>query len=307
MSEHDRPQRVAITGSSGLIGGALSAYLTARGDEVRHLVRRPPRAAHEAYWNPASRTLDPAALEGVDAVVHLAGVGVGDKRWTPAYQQQILASRVDGTHTVATAMAATGAPMRLVSGSAVGIYGDDRGEETLTEDSEPGSGFLVEVVRAWEAAAEPARAAGLSVAHARGGTMVLSGRGGAMGRILRLANLGLFGPLGGGRQYWSWITLHDEVRALAHLVDRPEIVGPVNLSTPRPTRQRDLAAELGRQLHRPAFLPAPAPAIRLVLGGFADAVLGSQKVLPSRLVASGFAHDHVELDLAISWVLSQRR
>lgn len=299
------PQRVAITGASGLIGGALSAYLRARGDEVRHLVRHPPRAPHEVQWHPASRTLDPAALEGVDAVVHLAGAGVGDRRWTPAYKQQILQSRADGTTAVATAMAAIGAPTRLVSGSAVGIYGRDHADRFLTEESPVGSDFLAEVVRVWEASAEPAREAGVSVALARTGTMVLSQTGGPMERILALARLGLGGPLGSGRQYWSWVTLHDEVRALAHLLDQPELEGPVNICTSEPTRQKDFAAELGRQLHRPAVLPAPSPAIRLVLGEFAGAVLGSQRVLPTRLTASGFALDHADLRTAISWVLGR--
>ena len=166
MSAHNPPvQRVAISGASGLIGRALSEFLRARGDEAVHLVRRQPRAVHEIGWDPATRTLDPGLLSGVTAVVHLAGAGVGDHRWTPAYKHEILASRVDGTATIATALADLGEPIALVSGSAMGAYGD-RGDEVLTEDSELGKGFLADVVRAWESATKPAQDAGLRVAHA---------------------------------------------------------------------------------------------------------------------------------------------
>ena len=206
------PQRVAVTGSTGLIGSALSAFLRERGDEVVRLVRRAPEQPDEVRWDPAARLLDPAALSGVTAVVHLAGAGVGDHRWTPSYQQQILGSRVDGTTTIATALADLGEPVRLVSGSAVGVYGD-RGDEVLTEDSSLGGGFLSEVVRAWEAAADPARDAGLSVAHPRTG-IVLSPEGGALSRMLPLARLGINGPLGNGRQWWPWISLRDTVAGL---------------------------------------------------------------------------------------------
>jgi uncharacterized protein (TIGR01777 family) len=295
------PQRVAITGSSGLIGGALSAFLTARGDEVVHLVRRPARNAAEVAWNPADRHLDPGSLDDVDAVVNLAGAGVGDHRWTPSYKQQILASRVDATYTVASALAERGGTARLVSASAVGYYGD-RGDEVLTEESGPGEGYFPEVVAAWEAAADPARDAGIPVAHVRSG-IVLSGRGGALEPMLRLGRLGLGGPLGSGRQYMPWITLRDEVAAIAFLVDHPEITGPVNLTGPEPSPQREIAAELGRQLHRPAFLPAPGFAIRTVLGEFAQDVLASLRVVPNRLVAQGFVHQDATLEQAIAWAL----
>jgi len=300
------PQRVAITGASGLIGGALSALLRDRGDEVVRLVRRPPKAADEVQWDPAARRLDPADLAGVTAVVHLAGAGVGDKRWTPAYQQEILASRVDGTTTVANALATLagqGQAVRFVSGAAIGVYGD-RGDEVLTEDSAPGTGFLSEVVRAWEAAADPARQAGLSVTHPRTG-LVFAPDGGAMGRMLPLARLGINGPLGNGRQWWPWISLRDTVAGLAHLIDHPEIEGPVNLVGPHPDHQVDIARELGRQIHRPALLPAPAFGIRLVLGGFSDEVLTSKRALPKRLLESGFVHQDQSVESALRWVLSQ--
>ena len=299
------PQRVAITGASGLIGSALSAFLSERGDEVLHIVRRPARTSAEITWDPSNRQLEAAALAGVDAVVHLAGANVGEKRWTPSRKQEIFASRVDGTHTLAAALAEADHPIRLVSQSAVGIYGSDRGDEILTEKSESGHGFLAEVVRAWEAAAEPARAAGLAVAHPRTGIVLAPGSG-AMGPLLRLAQLGLAGPLGSGQQFWPWITLRDTVRALAFLVDRPEITGPVNVVGPAPARQKDIAAELARQLHRPALLPAPGMGVRLYLGEFANDILGSQRVVPERLCESGFAHEHDSLPKAIGWLLAHQ-
>ena len=296
------PQRVAISGASGLIGGALSAFLRARGDEVLHLVRRQPQTSSEVGWDPASRTLDPGALSGLTAVVHLAGAGVGDHRWTPAYKQQILASRVDGTTTIATALADLGEPIALVSGSAIGAYGD-RGEETLSEDSAAGQGFLADVVRAWESATTPAQDAGLRVVHARTG-LVLTPDGGAMERVLPLARFGLAGPLGSGRQYWSWITLHDELRALAHLIDQ-DLAGPVNLVSTNPLRQAEVMKALGAVLGRPAVLPAPALALKLILGEFASDILASQRVLPSVLTASGFVFDHDTIESAMRWLVDQ--
>jgi uncharacterized protein (TIGR01777 family) len=293
------PQRVAISGASGLIGSALSAFLRARGDEVVHLVRRQPSPG-EIGWDPTSRTLDPGDLSGLAAVVHLAGAGVGDHRWTPAYKHEILSSRVNGTATIATALADLGEPIALVSGSAIGVYGD-RGERTLTEDSASGQGFLADVVRAWEAATTPAQEAGLRVVHARTG-LVLSPHGGAMERVLPLARLGLAGPLGTGRQYWSWITLHDEVRALAHLIDQ-ELVGPVNLVSTQPLRQSEVMKALGAVLGRPALLPAPALALKVILGEFASDVLASDRILPSVLTASGFVFDHDTIESAMRWLV----
>jgi uncharacterized protein (TIGR01777 family) len=296
------PQRVAITGASGLIGSALSAFLSARGDEVVHLVRREPRTSSEIGWDPASRTLDPGDLSGLTAVVHLAGAGVGAHRWTPAYKQEILASRVNGTATIATALADLGEPIALVSASAIGAYGD-RGEEILTEDSPAGQGFLADVVRAWEAATTPAKDAGLRVVHARTG-LVLTPDGGAMERVLPLARFGLAGPLGTGRQYWSWITLHDELRALAHLIDQ-NLVGPVNLVSNQPLRQAEVMKALGAQLGRPAVLPAPALALKVALGEFASDILASQRILPSVLTASGFVFDHDTIQSAMRWLVDQ--
>src|SRR5450631_2340321 len=295
-------QCVGITGASGLIGSVLSAFLSARGDDVVHLVRREPRARYEIGWDPASHRLNPGDLSGLTAVVHLAGAGVGEHRWTPAYKKEILDSRVNGTATVATALADLGEPIALVSGSAIGVYGD-RGDEILTEESKEGEGFLADVVRDWEAATSPASDAGLRVAHARTG-LVLTPDGGAMKRVLPLAKLGLAGPLGSGRQFWSWITLQDELRALAHLIDH-DIAGPVNLVSPEPLRQAEVMKALGSQLGRPALLPAPALALKVALGGFAADVLASARVMPGVLTASGFVFEHESVKNAMHWLADQ--
>jgi len=302
MPHSGSSQRVAISGASGLIGSALSAFLRARGDEVVHLVRRQPTNSSEVGWDPGSRTLDPGDLSGLTAVVHLAGAGVGDHRWTAAYKHEILSSRVDGTTTIATALADLGEPIALVSASAIGIYGDC-GERILTEDSGTGQGFLAHVARAWEAATTPAKDAGLRVVHARSG-IVLTPLGGAMERVLPLARLGLAGPLGTGRQYWSWITLHDEIRALAHLIDQ-DLAGPVNLVSPQPLHQSEVMKALGAALGRPAVLPAPALALKVYLGGFASDILASERIMPSVLTASGFVFDHDTIEGAMRWLVDQ--
>ncbi|TWD13612.1 TIGR01777 family oxidoreductase [Marihabitans asiaticum] len=293
-------ERVVVAGSTGLIGTALCAHLRERGTEVVELVRGESGSPHQVRWDAAKGVLDPAALEGSDVVVNLAGAGVGDKRWSREYKETILRSRVDTTRLLAERAAQAGVA-RMVAGSAVGFYGD-RGEEVLTEASAGGTGFLAEVVRAWEQAADPAREAGMSVAHARTG-IVMAREGGAMDQVLTLARLGLGGPLGSGRQFWPLISLVDEVRALTWLIDG-EVEGPVNLGAPQPTRQVDLAKELGRQLHRPAVLPAPKPAMYAVLGEFAGEILGSQRVLPQVLREQDFTWEHPDLPAMVRWVLS---
>ncbi|WP_435198297.1 TIGR01777 family oxidoreductase [Janibacter sp. GS2] len=294
-------QRVAITGSSGLIGGALSHSLREGGHDVVHLVRREPGAGHERAWDPDAATLDPSVLADVDTVVHLAGAGVGDHRWTDEYKATIRASRVNGTDLVSRVIAEGAGPTRLVTASAVGIYGD-RGDEVLTEDSVGANTFLAGVVRDWEGATIPATDAGIPVAHARTG-IVLSTRGGALTPMLRLGRLGLGGPLGSGNQWMPWITLADTVAAYTTLIEDPSITGPVNFTAPHPVRQRVLARTLGRRLNRPAVLPAPRAALYLALGEFAGDVLASARVLPHRLARTGFEHAHPYLDDALDHLL----
>ncbi|GAA2151888.1 hypothetical protein FHX52_0620 [Humibacillus xanthopallidus] len=298
-------KRVAVTGSSGLIGGALRRHLSDRGDTVLRIVRRDPQGPDEIRWDPARRELDAAALEGVDAVVNLAGVGIGDKRWNPEHKREVERSRTDATGTVAQALVQVaeqaGRQIRLVNASAVGFYGD-RGDEVLTEESAPGRDFLAGVVTRWEEATQPAIDAGLSVAWARTG-LVMSPDGGAFSPLLLLGKLGLGGPMGTGREWWPWITIVDEVAALTHLIDHDEIVGPVNLVAPMPARQKDIARELGRALHRPAFVPAPRFALRIVIGEFADSIIASQRLEPQVLTSAGFAFEHADLTSAVSWLV----
>lgn len=290
--------KVAITGASGLIGSALVPYLRARGDEVLRLVRRPAGAADEVSWDPAAGTVDLQRLAGIDAVVHLAGAGVGDHRWTDAYKRTILDSRVDGTHTIVNAMTALDPrPRTLVAGSAIGWYGDT-GDRAVDETAPAGAGFLADVVRAWEAAADPARAAGIRVAHARTG-LVVAKEGGAWGRLFPIFRLGLGGKLGSGRQYWSWISLRDEIAALAFLLDEDSMTGPVNLTGPTPSTNAEVTAAMGRVLGRPTPFAVPAFALKTVLGEFSSEVLGSVRVIPSVLEAAGFTWQNPTVESAI--------
>ncbi|HNQ07679.1 MAG TPA: TIGR01777 family oxidoreductase [Tetrasphaera sp.] len=292
---------VGISGASGLIGTALTQALRDRGDRVIALVRRPAAGPDERSWDPAKETFD-AGLAGVHTVVNLAGAGVGDKRWNTEHRAAILTSRVRATRTIVAAIEASGEPIALVNGSAVGAYGD-RGEEVLTESSPRGVGFLAEVVRAWEDAAAPLVEAGRPVSFARTG-LVMTQRGGALAPLLRATRLGAGGPLGSGKQYWPIISLRDEVAALMHLIDHPEITGPVNLVGVEPPRQREVAAELGRLVHRPSVLPAPGFALRLVVGEFAGEILASQRVVPERLLATGFEHRDASVDEVLAAALA---
>ncbi len=292
--------KIAVTGSTGLIGSALVDHLRGEDHEVLRLVRRPARAADEVTWDPGRGTVDLDRLHGVDAAVHLAGAGIGDRRWTEGYKRTVRDSRVLGTRTLVTALRQlTPLPRAFVLGSAVGYYGS-RGEEVLTEASGPGTGFIPDVVQAWEAEAEPARSAGIRVVQARSG-LVMSRRGGAFGRLLLLTRCGLGGPLGDGRQWWPWITLEDHVRALTFLLGH-ELEGPVNLSAPEPARNVEITRALGRQVRRPTVLPAPAFALRIVLGEFAGEILASQRMVPQRLLESGFDFRHPRLEAAAAWV-----
>jgi uncharacterized protein (TIGR01777 family) len=302
-SDHrdDGAVRIAVTGSTGLIGTALVTHLHAAGHDVVRLVRRAPRAADEVAWDPDTGAVDLNGLAGVDGAVHLAGAGVGDHRWTDAYKNTIVSSRVNSTRTLVDALARLDpVPRVLVSGSAVGYYGD-RGDESLTEESGPGTGFVSDVVKEWEAAAAPAQDAGIRVVLARTG-IVMSPHGGALAQLLPLARLGLAGPLGSGRQWWPWITLDDEVRALAFLLEK-DVEGPVNLGSPQPRRNIEAIRAIAHALHRPALVPAPAFALRLLLGEFASDVLASQRMLPAKLLEAGFGFHHQNVDQAAAWVV----
>ena len=277
--------RIAITGASGLIGTELLASLRSDGHEVLQFVRRAPRNASEVRWDPQAGAIDTAALRGTNVVVHLAGAGVGDRRWSPEYKRVILESRTRGTNAIARAVVAAEVPV-LLSASAIGFYGET-GDRAVDETAPRGQGFLADVVEAWEQATEAAVEAGVRVAHARTG-LVAARQGGAFGRMLPLFRWGLGGPLGNGRQYWSPITLRDEVRALRFLLEQP-LSGPFNLTAPTPVTNREFTAALGQALHRPALLPVPRFALSLVVGEFAGEILGSQRVLPRRLLDAGFS------------------
>ncbi|WP_031520778.1 TIGR01777 family oxidoreductase [Streptomyces sp. NRRL F-5123] len=290
--------RIAVTGASGLIGSALGAELARGGHDVVRLVRREPAGADEVRWDPVAGRLDPRDLAGCEAVVHLAGAGVGDRRWTAARKEVLYDSRVRGTRTLAAALAAMDVPPRvLVCGSAIGYYGDT-GDRPVDESAPPGTGFLAELVRDWEAAAQPAAAAGIRTAFARTG-LVVAREGGAWGRLFPIFKAGLGGRLGNGRQFWSFISLRDELAALRHILDTPALTGPVNLTAPEPLTNREVTAAMGRVLRRPTLAAVPAPVLRAALGEFAGDVLGSQRVRPARLLESGFTFAHPGIDEAI--------
>ncbi|MET9808212.1 TIGR01777 family oxidoreductase [Streptomyces halstedii] len=292
------PSRIAVSGSTGLIGAALVRSLRTDGHEVVRLVRRPAAAGDEVEWDPKRRYVDAAGLVGCDAVVHLAGAGVGDHRWTEAYKREIRDSRVDGTAAISEAVASLDTPPKvLLSGSAVGYYGDT-GDRAVDESAPPGEGFLPSVCVEWEEATAPAEEAGVRTAHARTG-LVVAREGGAWGRLFPLFRAGLGGRMGNGRQYWSFIALHDHVAALRHILDTEALSGPVNLTGPMPVTNGEVTAAMGRVLHRPTLFTAPAPALRIALGEFAGDVLGSQRVLPGRLLDSGFTFAFPGIDAAL--------
>jgi uncharacterized protein (TIGR01777 family) len=298
--------RVAVTGASGMLGSALTPFLTTGGHRVTPVTRQ-ATPSDAIRWDPASGAIDVSAFEGFDAVVHLAGENVG-VRWTDERKRRIRESRVDGTRLLAEALAELERPPRvLVAASAMGIYGD-RGDEVLTEDSTPSGppgDFLVDVGREWEAATEPARAAGIRVVNLRFG-IVLTPAGGALGRMLPPFRAGVGGPLGRGKQWVSWISVDDAIGAMHHALFTEGLSGPVNAVAPEPVTSRTFAATLGRVLHRPAILPAPAPALRLLFGEMADtALLSSQRVSSARLLASGYSFRHARLESALRHVLGR--
>jgi uncharacterized protein len=299
--------KVAVTGSTGLIGPELVRSLRADGNEVLRLVRRTPRTADEHRWDPAHHRIPPGLLDDVDAVVNLAGVGVGDRRWTTKHKQQVLDSRVDSTTTVSRALADAAArdPGRervLLSASAVGWYGDT-GDRVVDEAAPAGKDFLARVCVHWEEATAPAAAAGVRVATLRTGLVL--GPGGLLGRLLPLFRLGLGSKLGNGRQYVPWISLRDEVDAMRFLLTSP-VSGPVNLTGPAPVTNAEFTDALAAAVHRPAFLTAPAPALQLVLGEFARVgVLAGQRAVPTVLQAAGYTHRHPDLASALQSAIAR--
>ncbi|MFD5478148.1 TIGR01777 family oxidoreductase [Streptomyces hawaiiensis] len=292
--------RIAVAGASGLIGGALARSLTADGHEVRRLVRGTPRTAGEVRWDPEGGRVDAAGLAGCHAVVNLAGAGVGNRRWTQAYKQRIRDSRVKGTATLAEAVASLDAkdrPRVFVNGSAIGYYGET-GERTVDESAPAGEGFLPSLCVEWEGATAPAQEAGVRTVCTRTG-LVVSREGGAWGRLFPLFRAGAGGRMGDGRQYWSFVALHDEVAAIRHLIETDGLSGPFNVTAPHPVTNREMTAAMGRVLHRPTLFPVPATVLRTVLGEMAGDVLGSARVLPTRLLESGFRFAFPEIEGAI--------
>ena len=294
------PQRIAITGASGMIGSALVGHLKSEGHTIQRLVRRPVVSPDEVLWNPLTGDVDLAALEGVDAIIHLAGANVGDKRWSKKYRAEILNSRLLGTNTIATAVSKL-KPDVFISSSAIGWYGET-GNRTVTEDDRPGDDFLAAVCKEWEGAADTA--SGTRTVKIRTG-LVLEPTSGAMGKMLPLFKFGLGGKLGNGKQWWSWITLHDQLKAICYLLEK-DIEGPVNLVSPNPATNQEFTAALARALRRPALLPVPGFALRIALGGFSSEILGSKKVTPKKLIDSGFEFDYPHLAPALAALIDQK-
>ena len=288
------PQRIAITGASGLIGTALVGHLKSEGHTVQRFVRRPVVAPDEIQWDPKTGYVDIEALRGVDAVIHLAGVGVGDKRWSKKYKAEILNSRLLGTTAIARAVSEV-KPQVFISASAIGWYGES-GNRAVVESDRVGDDFLAAVCREWEAAADLAQ--GVRTVKIRTG-LVLDPTGGALGKMLPLFRLGLGGKLGNGKQWWSWITLHDVIRAISFLLEK-KIEGPVNLTSPNPVTNQEFTSALARAMHRPALFPAPAIGLKIALGGFSSEILGSKKVMPQELTNAGFTWDYPHITNALT-------
>ena len=287
------PQRIAVTGASGLIGSALVGYLKSQGHTVQRLVRRAAVSSEEITWDPIAGTVDMEALAGVDAVIHLAGAGVSDKRWTKKYKSEILNSRLLGTTTIAKAVAIV-KPQVYISASAIGWYGES-GNRAVIESDRVGDDFLAAVCHEWESAAD--LAGDVRTVKLRTG-LVLDPTGGALGKMLPIFRFGLGGKLSNGKQWWSWITLHDQIRAIAFLLES-KVSGPVNLTSPNPVTNTEFTAGLARAMHRPALFPVPAFALKIVLGGFSAEVLGSKKVMPQVLTEAGFTFDYPHISSAL--------
>ena len=295
--------RIVIGGASGYLGRPLVQRLRDSGHDVVRLVRRQPGAPDEVAWRPNQEALDPAVVDGADAAINLAGVGVGDHRWNEEYKRLIRASRVNATETLARAVAAAQRPPRvLLNASAIGYYGDT-GDGEVDEAAKSGSGYFPEVCQAWEAATAPAEEAGIRVAHLRTG-LVMGPDGGLLGPMLPMFRLGLGGPLGNGRQWMPWISREDALAAIEFLLTA-DVAGAVNLTGPVPVRNKDFARTLGRVLRRPAVLPVPALALRLVIGEFGREAVVSQRVLPAVLTGAGYRFEHPDLEAALRWALNR--
>jgi len=294
-----RNKKIAVTGASGLIGSALCAQLKSDGNQVIKLVRRPPRLSDEVSWDPQRGEINLDLLEGVDAVFHLAGAGVGDKRWSASYRSEILNSRLLGTTTIANACEQL-QPEVFISASAIGYYGET-GNRSVTEVDRGGEDFLSIVCREWESVANLAPS--VRTIKLRTG-LVLDPTGGALGRMLPLFKFGLGGKLGSGKQWWSWITLHDQIRAMVFLMNS-KLEGAVNLTSPNPVTNQEFTAALARPLKRPAIFPAPAFALRAVLGGFSTEVLGSKKVIPKVLMDNNFEFDYPHVLAALTALVDE--
>jgi len=293
--------RIALTGSSGLIGTALTAALEDAGHDLLRVVRHPPTDAGEVEWDVDAGTIDAEALAGVEAIVHLAGENIG-QRWSDDMRRKVLDSRVNGTRLIAQTAAGLASRPVLVCASATGYYGD-RGDEIVDEDSVPGTGFLAEVVEAWEAAAEPARAAGLRTVHLRQG-IVLSKDGGALARMLLPFKLGTGGRVGSGRQWWSWVSLDDVVAAFLFALEQP-LEGPVNVVAPGAVTNQEFVKALGRALHRPTIFPVPATAVKAAFGQMGEEMLlAGQRVAPTRLTAAGFTFGQPDIDSGLASALA---
>jgi hypothetical protein len=298
---------LAITGASGLIGTALARARSEAGDKVRPLVRRPSDDPRAVRWDPAAGTIDAAALDGVDVVVHLAGAGIGDKRWSGGRKREILESRTRGTGLIARTLAGMATPPAiLVSASAVGYYGNP-GDEVVTEQSPAGDDFVAGVVQAWEAAAQPAVDAGIRTVFLRTAP-VLAGHGGILPKMALPFRFFGGGRVGSGRQWMSWVSLDDALGAIDFVIDRDDLSGPVNVTSPQPVTNADMAAAIGRALHRPSALPAPAFPLRLALGReMADSLLFvSQRVHPEVLLGAGYRFIHPDVDSALAAAFGSR-
>jgi uncharacterized protein (TIGR01777 family) len=287
--------KIAVSGATGLVGSSLTPVLKAEGRDVWRLVRQGSTVGKDIFWNPDQGTIDAAALEGVGAVVHLAGENIASGRWTAARKERIRQSRVKGTELIANTLAKLQKPPKvLVSASAIGYYGD-RGATILSEDSPPGSGFLSDVCRAWESATQPAADKGIRVVNIRIG-IVLSTRGGALQKMLTPFRMGAGGKIGSGGQYMSWVSLQDLCRAISHVLQKDSLRGAVNAVAPSPVSNAEFTGALASVLHRPALIPVPAFAARLAFGEMADALLlASTRVIPSRLQASDFVFEDSEI------------